>query len=256
MQVGAIGDAGRLMLHNASGDNGPATDPVALFCLPHAGGSALAYRRWDTRTPSHVLVRPVELPGRGTRMREPLVGEFDRLVTVLAEEISAQIDGRYALFGHSFGALLAFELARTLRHHVGEPVALLVSGRNGPSVPAPEPLLHALPEDRFLRGLSVFGGTDERLLADPDLRAFFLPIIRADLRLTETYRRAWAQPLRCPISVYAGRCDPLVTPSGLAAWRQETTGAVHIQQFDGGHFYLAEGTFPARLFVSGVLSSG
>ncbi|MGH3865078.1 MAG: thioesterase II family protein [Pseudonocardiaceae bacterium] len=168
----------------------PATDPVQLFCLPHAGGSALAYRRWDTRTPSDVLVRPVELPGHGARMREPLVGEFDRLVSALAEEISAQIGGRYALFGHSFGALLAFELARTLRHHVGEPVILLVSGRNGPSLPAAEPLLHALSEDPLLRGLSAFGGTDERVLADPDLRALFLPIIRADLRLAETYRRA------------------------------------------------------------------
>lgn len=225
-----------------------AAEPVRLFCLPHAGGSALAYRRWDARSPAHVRVRPVELPGRGARMGEPLASRFDWLVDQIAGEIGTELDqAPYALFGHSFGALLAFELARALRGRFGEPAALAVSGRNGPSVPSAGPSLHTEPDPGLLRGLAAFGGTDERVLANPELRALFLPIVRADLLLAETYRRAPGQPLSCPVFVSFGRSDPLVSAAGLAAWKEETTGPVDLRPFPGGHFYLTGDAFPAGL---------
>ena len=235
---------------------------VTLFCLPHAGGSVLAYRQWGARAPAHVSVRAVELPGRGARMPEPLVDDFDQLVTLLAGEVGAVIssarDGevraRYALFGHSFGSLLAFELARILRDRFGEPTALLVSGRNGPAIPAAAPFLHDQPDAGLLRGLAAFGGTDDRIMADAEMRALFLPIVRADLKLAETYRRAPAEPLGCPISVYSGLSDRLVDPAGLAAWRQETTGPVSVREFRGGHFYLAGDRFPAEFLTSARLA--
>jgi medium-chain acyl-[acyl-carrier-protein] hydrolase len=225
-----------------------------LFCLPHAGGSALAYRQWDARSPAHISVRPVELPGRGSRMRDPLADQFDQLVDVLAGQIGAEIgaepDGaRYVLFGHSFGDLLAFELSRTLRHRFGEPAALVVSGRDGPSVPSAGPALHDQPDAGLLDGLAAFGGTDQRVLADPGLQAVFLPVVRADLKLAEAYRRAPAPPLSCPVRVCSGQSDPVVSPAGLAAWRQETTGPVEFREFPGGHFYLDTDMFPAGLLT-------
>ena len=232
-----------------------------MLCLPHAGGSALAYRTWSAGLPPEVRpelrIVPAELPGRGSQMDIPPVGDFGRLVSLLAEEFAATVPpgGRYALFGHSFGTLLAFELARMLRdrHRLGEPVALLVSGRNGPSVPTATPL-HDLPGEALVRALTELGATDERTLADPDLRALFLPIIRTDLRLAETYRYEAAEPLRCPVHVYAGRHDALVTPEGLAAWRRESTGPVRVRRFDGGHFYLSGEAFPAAFFDGDVMS--
>jgi surfactin synthase thioesterase subunit len=232
------------------------SEPVPLLCLPHAGGSELAYGTWSAAAPPGVRIVPAGLPGHGSQLDTPLVDDFGRLIGLLAEEFAAMAPaGRgYALFGHSFGSLLAFELARALRHRLGEPAALLVSGRNGPTVPVAAPM-HDLPSEALVSTLSELGAMDERVLADPDLRALFLPIIRTDLRLAETYRYQAAEPLRCPVHVYAGRHDSLVTPEGLAAWRRESTGPVRIRRFDGGHFYLSGEAFPAAFFDADVMSA-
>ncbi|MFF4761612.1 thioesterase II family protein [Streptomyces sp. NPDC001292] len=220
---------------------GPVADAGAepvrpqLFCLPHAGGSAAGFAPWKRRIASHARVHPVELPGRGTRWGEPLPDRLTTLVGDLAARISAEADGPYVLYGHSFGALLAYELAHALRPVLGEPAALLVSGRNGPGVAHPQLPLYGLPKDRLIEQLRRLDGAPRALLGNPDLIDPFLPVLRADARLAELYRRGRHPVLSCPIRALAGETDPLADPAGLRRWEEETTGGCEVETIRGGH---------------------
>jgi medium-chain acyl-[acyl-carrier-protein] hydrolase len=221
---------------------------LRLVCLPHAGGSSLPFAGWQRWMPAGVLVLAAALPGRGERRREPPPRRFDDLVEDLAGRLAPRLDGPFALFGHSFGALLAFELARVLPS-VGcqQPRLLAVAGRNGPTLPASGEPMHALPDREFAAAIQQLGGTPGDMLDDDDLLAVFAPVLRADLRLAETYQRRPGPPLRCPVAVYAGVTDPLVDAGGLAAWHGETTAGAEVSWLEGGHFVLDSPAFRAAL---------
>lgn len=210
-----------------------------LLCLPHAGGSAVMFSRWRSRFADRATVTPVELPGHGGRRTEPLVRDTGELVARLADELTATADGPYVLYGHSFGALVAFELAHRLAGSAaGAPLALVVSGRNAPSIPHPRAALHDAPTDELLRGLRTLQGTLPGVDHSPELLEIFLPPLRADLRMAETYRRPELPPLSCPVQVVAGDLDPLVDDAGLAGWQQETVGPCRVERVRGGHMML------------------
>jgi surfactin synthase thioesterase subunit len=210
-----------------------------LLCLPHAGGSAVAFHPWRGRFATAARVTPVELPGHGTRRREPLLHEPGALLDVLTAELAAAADGPYVLFGHSFGALVAFELAHRLAATAaGPPLALVVSGRNAPAVAHPLAALHDAPTPALLHGLRALQGTLPAVEQSPELLEVFLPPLRADLRMTETYRRPELPPLSCPVQVVAGDLDPVVDDAGLAAWQDETTGPCRVRRVRGGHMIL------------------
>lgn len=218
---------------------------LTLFCLAHAGGSALPYTRW-TDLPPGVRIEPLELPGHGSRLREPLRQTMDDLVAELLPRLRA-VEGPFALFGHSFGALLGYEVARRLERSGQRPAALLVAGRNGPTRPLSHRPIHALPEDAFLRGLRRFGGLPEALLDQPELLRMYLPVLRCDLRIVETYTRSAGPPLTAPVVALAGRRDVLTDAPGMLAWERETLGTFDLSLLPGGHFFLDTPEFTATL---------
>lgn len=211
---------------------------VRLFCLPHAGSGAAAFYRWKRLVASAIEVVPVFLPGRETRLAEPLPSEVKEVVEALTHALEGSVDFPYALFGHSMGALLAYEWARRI-HAVGlpSPVCLFLSGKDAVHLPCRHPALHSLPDEDFLARLQEHYGTPGAVLADPELRAFFLPTLRGDLKVVESYRHAHGVKLNCPIVVLAGAEDPSVSEAGLAAWAELTDGPVTLARVPGDHFY-------------------
>lgn len=219
-----------------------------LLCLPHAGGSAVMYHPWRRPFAETARVVPVELPGHGVRRGEEVVSDLDDLVRHLALRMSSVGPSRrYVLFGHSFGALVAFELARVLAFRTTPPIALVVSGRNAPSVAHPAAPLHQLADRELVEGVRSLDGLPEQLLAHQDVLDLFLPLLRADLRMAETYRLRPGPRLRCPVWVLAGENDALVTPDGLAAWQAETVGPCVVRRVPGGHSVLDTPAFQAEV---------
>jgi medium-chain acyl-[acyl-carrier-protein] hydrolase len=223
----------------------PGTVTLTLFCLPHAGGTARHFARWNEWLPSGVTAIPVDLPGHGTRHREVLVDGWPSLIDDLSHIVDTKRDGPYALVGHSLGALAAFEVARTLEA-AGDPPSLLVAvGRNGPSAGISHRPMHTLPDAALLEAVDRLGGTPGPVARDPAVMRFFLPAMRTDLRLAETYVRAPGPPLSCPIWTVCGRRDRMTELPAVLAWQRETTATFELTLLDAGHFLLDEPEFVA-----------
>jgi surfactin synthase thioesterase subunit len=212
---------------------------LRLFCFPYAGGGAGIYRTWQMRMPSHVQVCAVQLPGRGGRLDEASYTRLAPLVSALTKEFRAYLDLPFALFGHSMGALLAFELARDVRSQLGvEPVQLFVSGHRSPKLRSRYPAIHQLPEAQFRHELECLNGTPAEILQNTELMDLLSPMLRADFAVTETYSYSPGMLLSCPISAYLGADDPMTEPADLLGWREETSAAFEMRTFPGDHFYL------------------
>jgi medium-chain acyl-[acyl-carrier-protein] hydrolase len=212
---------------------------VRLVCFPHAGGGTLAFHAWPTHLPPEIEVHAVALPGRERRLREAPATDLRQLVRDLAPAVAVLADRPLALWGHSLGALLAFEVARSWQAHGGPaPRHVFVSGCRAPHVPASEPPLHALPEDAFVAGIQAMGGTPPAVWQHADLRQLVLPALRADFTLAETYRYAPGPPLDCSLSAFGGDADPRAAPHDLQAWSQHTRRDFEWRLFRGGHFFL------------------
>lgn len=194
-------------------------------------------------------VRPVQLPGRGGRFREAPYTQVRGLAVDACDGLKEHLAEPFALFGHSFGALVAFEVARELRRRGGpQPAHLFISGRRGPRRPDPVPPLHGLSDVRFLAEVrSRYGGIPDAILEEPELLALLLPTLRADLQAVETYTYEPDTPLEVPISAFGGLDDPWAGLEDLEAWRDETRGGFRITRFRGGHFYLNESEAEAAL---------
>ncbi|WP_150659759.1 pandorabactin biosynthesis thioesterase PanD [Pandoraea sputorum] len=234
-----------------------AFEACRLLCLPCAGGSATVYARWAQAAPSWMAVRPLELPGRGTRHHEPLQHDPHLLADQLTEECLAQHvrpGTRFALFGHSLGGLLAFEIAHRLQARGCSPAALVVAASRPPAT-RDDSRYAALRDDaEVLAEMRALGGTPEALLAEPELMAMVLPVIKADFQMCGHYRRASPQaraPLSMPIHALAGRRDAFA-PDVLDDWRCETTGSYTRTDFDGDHFFVRDD--PAHLLA--VIANG
>jgi medium-chain acyl-[acyl-carrier-protein] hydrolase len=213
---------------------------LRLFCLPHAGAGSLAFMGWDRVLSEDVEVVPVRPPGREERFWDPPYTRADSYVRDLGGALVWNLDGPYALFGHSVGALLAYELTRFLvAAGAPAPAHLFVSGRIAPHLADPRPVLHRMPDSTLLRELSALGGLPEVAAATPELLDYLLPVLRADLAVNETYRHAEGPRLSVPITALGGAQDPKVTPAELAAWRELTDGPFEQHLFDGGHFFVA-----------------
>lgn len=232
-----------------------AAAPLTLWCLPNAGAGAAAYARWRRMAPPGVTVQSMELPGRGTRMREPLMVSFEALCDDLEHRLRQWFahGGPYALFGHSMGALLAHELAQRLRSHPCPPRALLVSGSPAPRLRDPARFAEPLDDLTLARHLRELGGTPAELLDNDEMMALTLPVLRADFRVCGSYRHRPRAPLDCPVHAFGGRADQAVGES-VAGWRHEAAGAFTLDWYDGGHFFLHDHA-PSMLARIGALLS-
>ncbi len=210
-----------------------------LFCLPYAGGSAAVYHRWRTAAPGSLRVCPVELPGRGRRLGEPPISRLRPLVNALADGLEGALDRPYALFGHSMGGLLAFELTRTLRERdLPLPDHLFVSGAAGPGTPRRRPVVHDATDEELRRELRFLNGTPRELLENDELMALMLPTLRADFSVLETYEYRPGPPLPVPVTVLGGTADPSVPLASLHGWRERTSATCRLRTFPGDHFFL------------------
>ena len=211
---------------------------LRLFCFPYAGGGASIFRQWQENMPEGVEVCPVQLPGRENRIAEPPFTRLSLLVDAMTEALDPYFDLPFAFFGHSIGAKIAFELARELRRKKGvQPVHLFVSGSRPPHIPEPRPL-HMLPEHEFIKELRRFSGTPEAVMQSRDLMEMYLPILRADFSIDETYIYYEDDSFECPISAFGGSEDKEANREELEAWRQHTIGTFTLQMFQGDHFFL------------------
>ncbi len=215
---------------------------LRLFCLPHAGGGAREFFSWSAALPPYVELCPVLLPGRETRFSEPRFTELSLLADAVVAAWEPYLDIPFAIFGHSMGALVAFECARRLRKS-GHPAPqwLFLSGRRAPDrQPDPHPL-HALPDAEFVDQLHrTYRGIPQEFLENPEIMAVFLPTLRADIAVVESFRFEEQEPLDCPITVFAGQEDASVSWQQLFAWKRQTRRAFAAHIFPGGHFYPRE----------------
>lgn len=212
---------------------------LRLLCFPYAGGGASTFNSWPNQLPPQIEICSIQLPGRETRRLEPPFTHLTNLVEALAEVLSPYLNMPFSLFGHSMGGLISFELARQFRRELKmRPVHLFISGHRAPQLPDPHPPVHQLPEGELLLQLRRLEGTSEDVLQNSELMELFLPLLRADFALCETYVYSTEEPLDCPISAFGGAEDHRVSREELSAWREQTRGSFKLRVFPGRHFFL------------------
>lgn len=216
---------------------------VRLFCLPYAGGSSAIFRDWRALLAPSIEVVAVELPGHGFRRDEKPFTELDPLVDALVPALLPDLNRPFAIFGHSLGALIGYELTRRLYTRLGlQPRRLIVSAHEAPGWTTVSTRVHEFPDEEFTAELHRLNGTPREILSDPQLMQLALPILRADFRLDETYRHRAYPLLSCPISAYGGISDEDVSVESLTAWQRTTKGAFTSRMFDGDHFFIHTAT--------------
>jgi medium-chain acyl-[acyl-carrier-protein] hydrolase len=232
----------------------PKPDPRAprrLFCFPHAGGGASLFQAWPSDSGVELEVCAVQLPGREDRLREPPPRRLLPLAEALAEELLPFLDRPFVFFGHSAGALLAFETIRQLRRNGATlPDCLFVSGCRAPQLPDSTPPIHAMSDARFLDEIRRLNGTPDGVLRDAQLLELLLPTLRADFEVVETYVFTPEEPLACPISAFGGLADGWVSRGELAAWRKQTSGWFEVRWCNGGHFFPYEQTQRSKMLAA------
>lgn len=218
----------------------PSAEPeLRLVCLPYAGGSAGAFLSWVPRLPAWIELYAVQYPGRLDRIEDPCIDDIRLLADEIAVAVESLTDRPLALFGHSMGAMIAYEVALRMEERADSWLsALLVSGQRPPHQfdQAPETLSDAEVEAEIRQ----YGWVDSALLDDPEICEVVLPSLIADFRAALTYRRQAPQTLRAPVVAYAGRDEPYITTEVLDQWSELTTAGSSSRFFDGGHFYLME----------------
>jgi surfactin synthase thioesterase subunit len=227
---------------------------LRLFCLPYAGGGASIFRLWPRELPSNVELCAIELPGRENRIGEKPISNLEILTEKLVNVFLQQLDKPFALFGHSMGALIVYELARKLQQKNVNPVYLFVSGRPAPNVAELYPPIHLLPDAEFIEKLTnLYSAIPDTVLKDEELMQLFLPVLRADMTLVETHIHSQVEPLNCPMFALGGLEDKEATDHLLVSWREYTRSSFSVQMFPGGHFYLNENRQPLLQLISKTL---
>lgn len=229
---------------------------VKLFCLPHAGGAASAFRAWLGRIPG-VSVCAVQPPGREMRLRETPHEHMESLVDELADVVLETSGGVYAVYGHSLGALVGFELLREIRRRGGpSPVHLFVSGSAAPHYAYDDgPRVGGMSDPEVVTMLRRLGGTPEWLLSDPAVLSMIIPPFRADFSIKETYRYQPEAPLDVPVTVLASTDDPRASSASMGAWRDQTCGRFTSHTLTGGHFAVLEQARLSQAYLGEALRS-
>lgn len=214
---------------------------LRLFCFSHAGAGASIFRAWSTHAAPNIEIYAVQRPGRENRLREAPMRDLTSLISEMHSELLPYLDRPFTCFGHSVGALICFEWVRHLRRQgCSMPLRLFVSGRQAPQTPIPLPWSHILSEQDLKAKLRSYGGTPESVLQSNELMEVYLPILRADLAINETYIYYPEKPISIPITIFGGLQDYTVPISSLEAWRQQTLKASKLRLLPGGHLFIKE----------------
>ncbi|RNL87504.1 type I polyketide synthase [Halostreptopolyspora alba] len=214
---------------------------VRLFCFPHSGGGPSAFRDWPTLVPPWVDIVPVQLPGRERRADEAPPSSLDSIVTAVTAAVAPHTDRPFALFGHSLGALLAYEVARHLhREGLPSPERLLVAGVGAPHQGPADRSAAPSSDEALLSEIEELGGVPPQLHENRDLLRAALPGLRADVALFTSYTHQPGPLLDCPVTVLVGEEDPLTRESDTSAWSEVTRGESTVHTFPGGHFFVDE----------------
>ncbi|MFE9020827.1 thioesterase II family protein [Streptomyces sp. NPDC007808] len=211
---------------------------LRLFCFPYAGAGGSVFRSWGEGLPADVDLWAAQLPGRESRVGESALRRLEPLVDALYEAVLPRLDLPYVFFGHSMGALVAFELTRRLRRAgAPQPSRLLLAAFRAPQLPNPNIRIHHMP-DEVLKTVLRTEGTPPEVLDNGELMRALLPMLRADLELCDTYRYRDEPPLTMPVSVFGGDQDVRVSRSDLDMWRAQAGGAFRLAVLPGSHFFL------------------
>jgi medium-chain acyl-[acyl-carrier-protein] hydrolase len=211
---------------------------MRLFCFPHAGGSAAFFGRWLPWLPPWLQLCPVELPGRGSRIREQPLREVRELIAAFLGDVQPLFDRPFAFFGHSMGAHLAFECVRRLETEGPSRAVHLFVSAAAPAVRRSARSWHRLSDVELIDVLGRLQGTPREVLENGEWASTLLPAVRADAELLSRYHPG-QDPIGCPLAAYGGAEDPLVDVRRLRLWRWRTTGPYILRLFDGGHFYIS-----------------
>jgi medium-chain acyl-[acyl-carrier-protein] hydrolase len=227
---------------------------VRLICLPYAGGSASLFRSWRLPAELAAEVLAVQLPGRENRAGEPPVRRLEPVVRALAGELAPLLDRPFAFFGHSMGALLAFELARVLRQGGGPaPAHLYVSAHRAPDLPNRHPGISTLPDAEFVARMDELAGPSPSAVRSSELLLLLAPTTRADFELCEHYAYRPGEPLDTPVTCFTAVDDPQVDEAESAAWRRHTTGPFRLHRLTGGHLFVRDHAPAVLAHVAGGL---
>lgn len=215
------------------------TASARLICFPHAGGSASFFFPVSIALTPDIEILAIQYPGRQDRRAEKRIEDLGELTDRVVQAIVPWCGSQMVLFGHSMGAILAFEVARRLERmeDVTSPLALIVSGRRGPSTCRVE-TVHRLSDEGITAEMQYLSGTSSKLLDDQDVVQMILPAMRSDYKAIETYRYEPGPKLSCPILALTGDNDPKATIDEVTSWEQHTSGEFELQVYPGGHFYL------------------
>lgn len=236
----------------------PVPRPAArlrLLCWPYAGGRGALFRSWTAALPEDVELWAVQLPGRVPRLREPALVDARALVAQVGAALLPHLDRPFALFGHSMGALLAYETGLWLERVGHPPVHVLVSAHRAPHLPLGNEPIHGLDDAAFVTRLAELGGTPPEILAHRELMDLMLPSLRADIELVETYRHAGDGPTSARLTVFGGSHDVQVRPAELAAWQDHARSKLEHVTISGDHFFIHSAEQELLGHVSRVLAT-
>ena len=231
---------------------------IKLFCFPYAGGSAVIYNKWKPYLDSEIELVPVELAGRGKRIRDAFYNDVPEVIEDVFNVVKEQIpQSPYALFGHSMGGMISYELAQKIRAcNLRLPLHLFVAGRSAPHVKRPdEKKYHLMSDADFKAEVIGLGGTPVEFFEHPELMNILLPLLKNDFRIAEADRAMnEIQPLDGNITVFFGKDEDL-TPEQCDGWKKHTKQLCSIHYFEGGHFFLHTQTEQIVNFINRTLSS-
>lgn len=216
--------------------------PLRLFCFPYACGSAQIFRGWADHVPDYVELAAIQLPGRGSRLAEKPFADMSLAADIISAQIAETKPLNYAIFGHSMGALLAYEVTRRLEtQYARAPLGLIVAGYKAPTVLRLGAKLHQGSDAEFIAKIRQLGATPEPILDDPEMMELLLPTFRADFAMAENYPFGTIMPpLLTPVIAFAGDMDSEASIQEVAAWRDTTQEVFELQIMQGGHFFIRD----------------
>jgi surfactin synthase thioesterase subunit len=214
---------------------------VRLICFTFAGSSAQIFYGWNDHVPEWLAVSGFEMPGHGSRLAEAPIDAHGAAAVEIADALEPYLDRPYALFGHCLGAALAYEATRVLSERgKPQPVRLFSSGARGPHLGIPIADVESMEDDEFIEHMHKAYSAPIEFLRHPEMRPLFLPMVRADARMTQNYRYTPGPKVSYPVTAVAGETDPDVHGDHLTAWREHTSAGVTTRIYPGNHFFFLE----------------